>query len=277
MFHNSTAERPFPLLEPKEIQVYKNDLVVKYRGVRRADTDDSYVNESVRGDVVKFSDKSLRRLAFVASNTSVDFDVMVTLTYPGEFPTDGKRVKANLNAWLTWLRGEFDGVSYLWFLEFQKRGAPHFHVLIANGFKVSGDIKRDVSERWYRIVGSGDERHLVAGTRVEKVREKDGARRYAVKYAQKAEQKTVPDEYRSVGRFWGHSRDVKPEAIGSIGVDSRDGVKAIVGDWEYKDVIDGRNVSVLYNAAEKLDRYAVGVMVPTYADMVRAERGEGGK
>lgn len=43
----------------------------------------------------------------------------------------------------------------------------------------------------------------------EQIREPDGAARYALKYALKTRQKTVPSQYRDVGRFWGCSRSVR--------------------------------------------------------------------
>lgn len=51
----------------------------------------------------------------------------------------------------------------------------------------------------------------------QEVREQDGAKRYALKYALKTYQKTVPEQYQDVGRFWGNSRDVKP--TGGIEID----------------------------------------------------------
>ncbi len=83
-------------------------------------------------------------------------------------------------------------------MEFQKRGALHFHIFL------NGEVaKEEVSAAWYRIVGSGDERHLRAGTRVEALREHHAAAAYAAKYASKADQKDVPEEFTDVGRFWG--------------------------------------------------------------------------
>lgn len=47
----------------------------------------------------------------------------------------------------------------------------------------------------------------------EAVREKDGAKRYALKYSLKPHQKKVPKQYQDVGRFWGCSRDVRPKPL----------------------------------------------------------------
>jgi hypothetical protein len=63
-----------------------------------------------------------------------------------------------------------------------------------------------VAATWYRIVDSEDERHLRAGTRIERLQSgRAGTISYASKYAAKAEQKIVPPEYENVGRFWGIS------------------------------------------------------------------------
>jgi hypothetical protein len=43
----------------------------------------------------------------------------------------------------------------------------------------------------------------------ENLRKQDGAKRYVIKYGCKMYQKTVPDWYSDVGRFWGVSRGVR--------------------------------------------------------------------
>jgi hypothetical protein len=93
------------------------------------------------------------------------------------------------------------GYSTFWFLEFQERGAPHYHLFTTNYFP-----KEFVSRRWYEIVNSEDSRHLAAGTRCEKLeRGRSGLISYATKYACKQIQKVVPENYENVGRFWGVS------------------------------------------------------------------------
>lgn len=183
-----------------------------------------------------FSKKSRKRLAFVANNTRVVFRTMVTLTYPKEYPTDGKTVKTHLNAFLVWCRRRLDSPSYLWFLEFQKRGAPHIHLLFDAPLPTHKDERvqlfNDVSQAWYRIVDSGDFYHLQAGTRCERIRKPDGAARYCLKYCYKMEQKCVPSEYRNVGRFWGCSRDVPPKEPRVIPMDEPT-VRGILKDWAY--------------------------------------------
>jgi len=139
----------------------------------------------------------------------VGLRVLLTLTYPGEFPTDGRLVKshwANMRRWLA-----HRGVAGAWFMEFQERGAPHYHVFL------TGEVpKEEVAAAWYRIVGSGDERHLRAGTRIEALRELHAAGAYAAKYLKKQEQKEVPECFQNVGRFWGLFGGLSVEPVAQV-------------------------------------------------------------
>jgi hypothetical protein len=130
-----------------------------------------------------------------------DLKVMLTLTYPREFPMDGRLVKRHWHNMRTWLVRQ--GIKGAWFLEFQKRGAPHFHVFLNARVEAS-----QVSQRWYEIVGSEDLNHLLAGTRIEMLREQHAASAYAAKYASKVEQKEPPEGFTDVGRFWGTFGDL---------------------------------------------------------------------
>lgn len=223
------------------VDIYRNDVRVRYRGKKKA------VPPAKRKDVVEFSYKSRKKLAFVASNTAVVFGYMTTLTYPRTYSRDGREIKSNLNVFLNHLRRK-NGGNYLWFMEFQTRGAPHFHVLHERPFMSCGQT----SWYWFKIVDSGDWRHFQAGTRVERLRSAQGGSRYAVKYAMKAYQKAVPVEYANCGRFWGHSKEVKPEPLMRTDIETTQGVGDIIGDHEKARELIGRGVSVIYNASPNI-------------------------
>ncbi len=151
-----------------------------------------------RGKIQGFSKKSRRRLMQKISMTKKScLPMFVTLTYPGEFSEDPKVWKRDLQVfWMRFVR-RFPDVGAVWKLEFQKRGAPHYHLLVWGVSYI--DLLRFVPEAWYQVVGSGDVRHFNAGTRVEQVRSWRGVMAYASKYLAKLE--SVP--YDAVGRFWG--------------------------------------------------------------------------
>lgn len=169
---------------------------------------------SSRSDVKCFSEGSSRRMRAYLRECVPEYKIMVTLTYPCGYPSNGKTVKEHLRRFIQemfrqarrdyanngkeFIRSE---QSVFWFLEFQERGAPHFHL-----FSTFSTEKSFVSKKWYDIVDSEDPRHLQAGTRVEFLHSgKKGLSSYASKYAAKNEQKVVPDGYKNVGRFWGVS------------------------------------------------------------------------
>jgi hypothetical protein len=150
----------------------------------------------VRSNVIQFTNASKRRLMFTARNFP-GLEIMLTLTYPSEFPLDGRTVKDHWRRFRQWMvrNGAKTG---LWVLEFQKRGAPHFHIFIREPLD-----RHAVSNAWYKIVASKDPKHLEAGTRIETFRHPPALGSYVMKYAAKMEQKDVPAEFENVGRFWG--------------------------------------------------------------------------
>lgn len=177
-----------------------------------------------KAEVRYLSAKSLRRLNHIMQSTLIEFNSMITLTYGKFYPTDGKIIKEDLRKVRQLLLRYTD--NYLWFLEFQKRGAPHFHILTEVeaitpkmrtallSIWVTAQVKQEyfwaevpVGDRameWCKIV-----RFNAAPQIWEPIREKDGAKHYVAKYATKTHQKEVPARFTNVGRFWGCSRQVK--------------------------------------------------------------------
>jgi hypothetical protein len=161
---------------------------------------------SGRSSINRFSADSARRMRRYLRECMSEYKEMVTLTYPFSYPSDGATVKNHLRRFLQEVKREWTRTgndtkefSAFWFLEFQQRGAPHFHI-----FCTWAPGREWIARRWYEIVNSEDIRHLKAGTRVEYLKAgRAGTISYASKYAQKQEQKEVPEGYENVGRFWG--------------------------------------------------------------------------
>lgn len=243
---------PYPIGKVTGVEIYRNDVVVKREGSGVPPT------KAERGCIAVFSKKSRERLAFIAANTSIEFTAMITLTYPADYPSDGELVKSHFHAMMVALRRRAKGaLSHLWFIEFQRRGAPHFHIL-TRGIATDEETRRWLSQRWYTIVGSNDTKHLRAGTRLERIRVQNGAARYAVKYCYKMKQKVVPRDYRNVGRFWGHSKDVKPEPIAEADCTADDVLAALeLHGWPYLNG-DVLWYTVLYGTSQILTDYLFG-------------------
>ena len=181
------------------------------------------------------------------------YQCMVTLTYPSDYPTDGARSKEHLRRYLQECKRWDEKANPLattdfsafWFLEFQERGAPHYHIFLNRC-----PPKDFNSSTWYRIVNSEDEKHLRAGTRTEVLRRgRAGTISYASKYAAKAAQKSVPAGYENVGRFWGICGDrMRLSAAVFVSRDAhktnqvKNGVKALILALER--MIDDRSARV---------------------------------
>lgn len=194
-------------IEGKHGKIYRasgNLLIVKSVAKTTA-----YSNAATRDNITKFSASSGRRMRQYLRECVAEYKYMVTLTYPFCYPTNGRDTKEHLRRFLQELRREYaryaaserlpDNFSCFWFLEFQERGAPHYHL-----FTTWCPNNKWVSRRWYEICGSEDERHLHAGTRCELLRQGRSATiSYASKYANKQAQKDVPEGFSDVGRFWG--------------------------------------------------------------------------
>lgn len=150
---------------------------------------------------------------------------MVTLTYPGkwqEVATSGKKVKAHLSAW----RRRYERAwkvkpVYVWKMELQARGAPHFHIWICppHGLVDGKPFRAWLSESWAAVVNHPDpeqyRRHVLAGTAIDypeglKATDPKRLSLYFSKHsawANKEYQHIVPEEWREPekgpGRFWG--------------------------------------------------------------------------
>lgn len=171
-----------------------------------------------RTEIQGFSDKSRRRLRSLAGNTCVPLKSQFCLTYHRTTP-DGRTVKRHLNTWFTWLRRRFPGVHYLWVLEFQTRGVPHFHVWLNLPHYMRG-LHRELAESWHRIAEPDSPEHLVWHLYPGQPGWEDNpklkrpnlmpwdmyAPGYLCKYLDKQSQKAVPQGFTGCGRFWGNSR-----------------------------------------------------------------------
>lgn len=166
--------------------------------------------------------------------------VFLTLTYPDEFPHDPEVWKRQLHAFFQAWSRQYGTPKAVWVLEFQRRGAPHFHIVFeapesvqrargeTEGMLELSKLRRWYAGTWHRIVTGCDgdharardlgegcvpwhyERHL----EVEHCKSATGARE-AISYLErelgKENQKSLPayldvqedGEARGAGRWWG--------------------------------------------------------------------------
>jgi hypothetical protein len=159
-----------------------------------------------RSSVNSFSSAARRRLQRLLASIRTDaFDhaIFITFTYPDEIPSQSKR-RRDWDRMQTSFRREFPSACGIWRLEFIERKsgknigkvAGHYHFLV---FNLTEPLLQWLSFAWYRVVGSGDEKHLRAGTSFEECWNREQAAFYLCKYAAKE----WDLEIEGSGRRWG--------------------------------------------------------------------------
>lgn len=147
----------------------------------------------------------------------------LTLTYPSDWlavaPTS-QSAKRHLSMLRKRFEREFSRPFFaLWKMEFQRRGAPHFHLLAP--IPKGSDFRTWLSITWTEIVNHPDalerSKHLLAGTGVDKAKgiAADTAQRISYYFSKHSSANKGPKEYQNtpppewveagtVGRFWGY-------------------------------------------------------------------------
>lgn len=191
------------------------------------------VNYEPRNTITRWSGKS--RSNMVSRLLTLDYSplfedlnsdpVFITLTYPSEWEsvvpngsTFKKHIKELRARYLNDFREELIG---LWKMEFQRRGAPHLHILTSLNYNPN-DLREWLSWTWADIVNHPDPiekaKHEAAGTRVDAWPEfpREKANLIAIYFSKhsspnaksvKDYQHNVPQLWKEaddVGRFWGY-------------------------------------------------------------------------
>lgn len=165
-----------------------------------------------RSEILSFSLKSKRRLKFNAGNAFPALISQFGMTYHKTSP-DGKTVKDHLNTFLTALRRNYPEAKYLWILEFQTRGIPHFHLFLNLSVETKG-LHKFLADTWNRITEPENKTHLKFHKHKNSfIAWEMGSASYLCKYLDKEHQKAVPEGFTGVGRFWGNSRSLVPEPV----------------------------------------------------------------
>jgi hypothetical protein len=163
--------------------------------------------QTTRGSITEFSKRSrnrlLSKLGAIDQRQILFRPLMFTGTYPEDWPTSPARWKQDLQAFVKRLLRRYPSAAIIWRMEPQKRGAPHFHLLIFNiRFLPFGQ-----AAAWWAEITNGNP---ASCSRVERVRSWRGVMSYASKYLAKldgddrqflsgAGGKALPE----VGRLWG--------------------------------------------------------------------------
>jgi len=173
----------------------------EYAAVKSRQVKDNVPREWRRGTVQTFSARSrsrmLQSLAKTDRRAVSDDGLFVTLTYPREWPPTTRACKNHLESFRKRINRLYPRAWFYWKLEYQKRGAEHFHLLMFNMPTVNPEWFKDT---WHDIVKLGNHWHTEYGADVKKMDNWKQAGAYCSKYAAKVDESTSND---GSGRYWG--------------------------------------------------------------------------
>lgn len=158
-----------------------------------------------RGNVKEFSAASRRRLMQKFARLAPSRATFVTLTYPATYP-EVRRAKEHLRAFLERIRRLHPESSAIWRLEFQARGAPHFHIVFYNLPYLPFHVLRKM---WREVIGHSETEALFVNIKL--CTSKREIANYVSKYVAKVSSLFNKDAYPHVGRWWGvFNKDALP-------------------------------------------------------------------
>jgi len=138
----------------------------------------------------------------------------LTLTYHHGHERDGHSASVDRNLFLTNLRQQYPGCQYIWRIEPQRRGAPHFHVIvwfqIAQSDVELQDFTAYINRTWHRIADPNSAAHEKHGVRVDRASSYRKAFIYLTKYTAKDDDKS---DWNYQGRRWAASRDLPTSPV----------------------------------------------------------------
>ena len=167
IFTNCRISSRFGFIGDARIKVCVNGLSMKVNGVPGMNR-----GGGLRSEIKGFSNQSRNRLrqalmlidwesvAADRENAAWGSAFFVSLTYPKNYPDDSKIIKAHFRAWVERVVRALGKVGIFWKLELQRRGAPHFHVVIFTPERSAWLNVKKASWSWKEIVDGAKNVHV---------------------------------------------------------------------------------------------------------------------
>jgi hypothetical protein len=139
--------------------------------------------------------------------------VFITLTYGAQYPTDPKIYKAHIKEYRRRFERAYGKIPAIWRLEFQQRGAPHYHILYLDPPHIP---VQDWNAVWTGVVGKQypgvGKNALDLKATYDKSQQKQIGY-YLSKYAGKPDERKRSEVTTWPGRWWGRWNIDEPVPI----------------------------------------------------------------
>lgn len=200
MMHNFTRR-----IRLRRVQIYVYAGMIK---IRVPSQQPAHLVGARRSEIVGFSLASRKRmLEGVMSWRNLKDAYFVHLTYH-DFPNDWHEWKRHLKNFLARLKRRFPSVGVMWKLELQRRGAPHYHMIVSSSGVRLLRFRQWVAAAWSAIAHQQSQFQGKYATRVDTIFSRAHALSYASKYCAKLSEMSVDDDGvlcppPQMGRIWG--------------------------------------------------------------------------
>lgn len=161
-------------------------------------------------EIFTFSVRAQKNAKFMIASASRGMTTAISLTYPIELQAqlNFDRVNRDRDVFIKSLKRQYgNDLRYVWMKEFQENGSLHYHMMIEIPNIPIQDQEWFIRGAWYDTVGSGLIKHFYNGVYCAEIKSQQGYANYLASYLSKMDQKTAPEWFGKVGRFWGGSRN----------------------------------------------------------------------
>ena len=170
-----------------------------------------------RGKVTSFSKAARRRMIRFLNQVNPDRlgkPVFLSLTYHNNYRE--RNPKQDRTAFLKRVARAYPGCHWIWRLEYQRRGAPHWHIILWPEVDVDLQAQEDqLCQLWHEVVDPKNIDHAKYGARVVPLSDQRGVNIYMTKYLSRLD---GDEQQCNVGRRWGHSRGLPTEPLAEFKV-----------------------------------------------------------
>jgi hypothetical protein len=170
-----------------------------------------------KNDIVSFSKNSRRRMIKLVSTIqffSYYKTFFVTLTYHEDWNSNPRFSKNHLDRYLKSIKQFLPSIDYIWRLEEQERGAPHYHILFFLREKISTADNKKLNSlftsAWIKIKDCKCHYCRHYGIDVQSIESTSKLISYVSKYSAKQNENKPAS---LIGRRWGHSAELLQDAI----------------------------------------------------------------
>ena len=194
------------------LEVYENSIKFYHPDQQPPNTDPP---ERIENDIKTFSSKSRQRLfqKFNKINySSYGIPIFLSLTFHFDDPDNKKSLKTFLRNYLKRLFRSLPPFDYIWKFEYQKRGTPHYHMILFPHSKTYDfdleEIKNICVKHWLELKACKCKSCQQYSANVIKLETLKKSLSYIAKEIAK-----VQDRYEAhdLGRIWGTSRNLRME------------------------------------------------------------------